>query len=73
MTTTNDITGDAIRSKSGNSNYYENYGRIFGKKDKTANENTSNEQSKVLVNSSGSVPGVHSEGDDNGNSVVGDD
>ena len=31
MTTTNDITGDAIRSKAANDKFRENFDRVFGK------------------------------------------
>jgi hypothetical protein len=34
MAAINDITGDAIKSKSASQKYYDNYDAIFGKKDK---------------------------------------
>ena len=37
MTTTNDITGDEIKSKANNDKYLTNFDRIFGNKEKTAN------------------------------------
>lgn len=34
MTTTNDVTGDRIKSKGNTKEYKDNWDRIFGKKDK---------------------------------------
>lgn len=38
MTTRNDITGDAIKSRSNNDAYRDNWDRIFGKKKKENDE-----------------------------------
>lgn len=40
MTTTNDITGDSIRSKAQSDKFAENFDRIFGKKQTPLGEDT---------------------------------
>ena len=70
MTATNDITGDSIKSRVNTRTFEDNFDRIFGKKDKKANEYTANEQRKVLAASDGSVPGIPSACDDYGNTDI---
>jgi len=47
MTTTNDITGDALRSRPSNDNFNDNFDRIFGKKDNALGRRTRSEPNTV--------------------------
>lgn len=73
MTTTNDITGDSIKSRVKTRTFEDNFDRIFGKKDKKANEHTANEQRKILASGNGSVPRIPSSCDDYGNTDIKND
>lgn len=70
MTTKNDITGHSIVSRASTKSFQDNFDRIFGNKDKTANEESPNKQRNVLAASDGSVPRVDSSCDDYGNTDI---
>lgn len=70
MTTTNDITGDTIKSKANTRSFEDNFDRIFGKKDKKANGHTANKQREILASGDGSVSGVPSSCNDYGNTDI---
>jgi len=52
MTTTNDITGDALRSRPSNDNFNDNFDRIFGKKDNALDRGARSEPNTVEAETS---------------------